>query len=208
MQIRRMAIAIIGDCFPSLSSRRGRRTTHPTCSGSTTNIVRRANPGHLLHALEELDDRKAETDQRDGSPHPRHHRAFECVSRARRVRSQAKWRSPVTRTSNLPALGAVRASAIPGAFFADVPHTLSTAIFWALYEGTIRFFIRPRGVGAVQLQAGALAAPPRSAAASHISLGSKVSAANMVRITTASRQQASRPWPAPKYDEEKGDLAP
>jgi hypothetical protein len=92
--------------------------------------------------------------------------------------------------------------------FADVPHTLSTAIFWALYEGTIRFFIRPRGAGAVQLQAGALAAPPRSAAASHISLGSKVSAANMVRITTASRQQASRPWPAPKYDEEKGDLAP
>jgi hypothetical protein len=59
--------------------------------------------------------------------------------------------------------------------FADVPHTLSTAIFWALYEGTIRFFIRPRGAGAVQLQAGALAAPPRSAAASHISLGSKVS---------------------------------
>jgi hypothetical protein len=121
MQIRRMAIAIIGDCFPSLSSRRGRRTTHPTCSGSTTNIVRRANPGHLLHALEELDDRKAETDQRDGSPHPRHHRAFECVSRARRVRSQAKWRSPVTRTSNLPALGAVRASAISGAFLLTFP---------------------------------------------------------------------------------------
>ena len=203
-----MAIAIIGDCFPSLSSRRGRRTTHPTCSGSTTNIVRRANPGHLLHALEELDDRKAETDQRDGSPHPRHHRAFECVSRARRVRSQAKWRSP--RDPYFKPARAWGGTCICHIrrLFADVPHTLSTAIFWALYEGTIRFFIRPRGVGAVQLQAGALAAPPRSAAASHISLGSKVSAANMVRITTASRQQASRPWPAPKYDEEKGDLAP
>ena len=38
-------------------------------------------------------------------------------SSARRVRTQAKWLSAVTLTSNLPALGAVWEPAMPGANF-------------------------------------------------------------------------------------------
>src|ERR1700674_2155630 len=42
-------------------------------------------------------------------------------SSARRVRTQAKWLSAVTLTSNLPALGAVWESAMPGANFDLLP---------------------------------------------------------------------------------------
>src|SRR5580700_8026258 len=38
--------------------------------------------GKVLHALEELDDREAETDQRDCRADPRHHRAFDAGARA------------------------------------------------------------------------------------------------------------------------------
>jgi hypothetical protein len=40
-------------------------------------MFRGANPWHPLHVLKELDDRKAETDQRDRRAQPRHNRTFE-----------------------------------------------------------------------------------------------------------------------------------
>ena len=41
-----------------------------------------SGPGHLVNAVEELDDREAESDQRDGRAHVGHHRAFDGKPRA------------------------------------------------------------------------------------------------------------------------------
>jgi hypothetical protein len=57
-----------------------------------------------LHAIEKLDDRKAEPDQRDRSAYP----DIIVRSTLSQVRIQPKWLSAVTLSSNLSALGAAR----------------------------------------------------------------------------------------------------
>jgi hypothetical protein len=42
----------------------------------------RIDPGNVLQALEELEDREAEPDQRHGRANPGHHRAFGAGARA------------------------------------------------------------------------------------------------------------------------------